>query len=475
MNIRAGVYTRPWWIAIAAIGGLLLGIVAAGVVGLVLNQQVKQVTDKALQYDVALEDLGDDLRAAVLDVRHYHRDIFFAGPWEGRLEDFERAYALLREEIDRLDQLGGQAAGVPQPSRLREIADSYYAAFRPAIDRYDDDPAGFAQASDRGLAKVAELESAAQEIDRLGEELAASSLESVDRATTTAGLVLVAVIAGLVVVGATLAYAAVRVVGELSRLYADQQAAAATLAHASQAKTDFIADVSHELRTPLTVLRGNAEVGLELERNCVHERMLDQIVKESTRMTRMLDDLLLLARSDSASLPLEPETVAVAPFLEGLAARAEILVRERGASFRAALTVEGQIRIDPARIEQAVLILADNAAKYSPRGESVTLSSVVRGGRLWIEVSDRGPGIPEAELPRIFERFYRVDKTRTWKQGGTGLGLSIAKTIVEAHEGHIEVVSRVGEGTRMSLQLPLSAEAEPVGQLFATTMEGVRR
>ncbi len=129
---------------------------------------------------------------------------------------------------------------------------------------------------------------------------------------------------------------------------------------------------------------------------------------------------MFLARSDSAAPPLELETVGVAPFLAELAARAEILARERGASLEVTLNGNGQVRIEPTRIEQAVLVLVDNAAKYSPDGESVALTSATSRGELCIAVADRGPGIPAADLPRIFERFYRVDKARSRKLGGAG-------------------------------------------------------
>jgi histidine kinase len=102
----------------------------------------------------------------------------------------------------------------------------------------------------------------------------------------------------------------------------------------------------------------------------------------------------------------------------------------------------------------------DNAAKYSPDGGRVTLSAITESGELLIRVEDRGPGIPDEHLPHIFERFYRVDKARTRKQGGAGLGLSIAQTIAQAHGGRIEVESHVGEGTKMSLHLPLAAEPD---------------
>jgi two-component system, OmpR family, sensor histidine kinase VicK len=178
-------------------------------------------------------------------------------------------------------------------------------------------------------------------------------------------------------------------------------------------------------------------------------------VAESKRMARMVEDLLFLARSDSSSPPLEFETVAVAPFLAELAGRAEVLTREQGAELERKLEGGGYAEIDRQRIEQAVLILVDNAAKYGPRGGTVTLASFVRSGELHISVEDRGPGIPKDELPRIFERFYRLDKARSRQLGGTGLGLPIARTIVEAHGGHVEAVSHLGEGTKITLCLPL--------------------
>jgi signal transduction histidine kinase len=111
--------------------------------------------------------------------------------------------------------------------------------------------------------------------------------------------------------------------------------------------------------------------------------------------------------------------------------------------------------VDPARVEQAILVLVDNAVKYGPEGQRVTLCSACSDGELRVDVEDRGPGIPETELPRIFERFYRLAEV---EEPGSGLGLSIAQTIAEAHGGRIEAESRLGEGTRMSFILPLLQE-----------------
>lgn len=462
------IWAQPLRVVVAAVGGLLLAVALVGVVGLVVNERVEEVTDEALGYDVEIEDHGDDLRVAVLDVRHYHRNLAFVGESRGGIRAFEGAYDQLLQEVDELEEIGVRKSGVPQPEEMRRDAEEYYADFRPALDLRNSDPGAFTKASDRGLQRLGGLEAQALEIDKLGERLSAQSLGAVDRANTNARLLLIAVIVGLFLMGVALAYAVVRVVRELRRLYAGEREATAALAHASKAKTDFLADVSHELRTPLTVLRVNAEVGLQMERDCDHGEILEEILQESDRMSRMVGDLLFLARSDSASLPVKPEIVSAEPFLAELAGRAEILVRERGAEPRIEiLEGQGRLRIDPSRIEQAVLILADNAAKYGPPGATVSLSSATGYGELCIEVVDEGPGIPEEHLPRIFERFYRVDKARSRKQGGTGLGLPIAKTIVEAHGGRIEAWSRVGEGTRMKICLPLvsnlsTADAHPL-------------
>lgn len=467
-NWLGKIWAQPLRVVVAAVGGLLFAVALVGVVGLVVNERVEEVTDKALGYDVEIEDHGDDLRVAVLDVRHYHRNLAFVGESRGGIRAFEGAYEQLLQEVDELEEIGVRTPGVPQPEEMRRDAEEYYADFRPALDLRNSDPEAFTEASDRGLQRLGGLEAQALEIDKLGERLSAQSLGAVDRANANARLLLIAAIIGLFLMGIALAYAVVRVVGELRRLYAGEREATAALAHASKAKTDFLADVSHELRTPLTVLRVNAEVGLQMERDCDHGEIMEEILQESDRMSRMVGDLLFLARSDSASLPVKPEIVSAEPFLAELAGRAEILVRERGAKPRIeSLEGQGRLRIDPSRIEQAVLILADNAAKYGPPGATVSLSSATGSGELCIEITDEGPGIPEEHLPHIFERFYRVDKARSRKQGGTGLGLPIAKTIVEAHGGRIEAWSRVGEGTLMKIFLPLvsnlsAADAHPL-------------
>jgi signal transduction histidine kinase len=172
-------------------------------------------------------------------------------------------------------------------------------------------------------------------------------------------------------------------------------------------------------------------------------------------MSRMVEDLLFLARSESAAPLFRMEPVEARVLLRGLARRATSLAAEHGAKLEARLEETGLVRVDPVRVEQAILALVDNAIKYGPQGQNVTLRSTADGGELCVEVGDRGPGIPETELARVFERFYRLEGV---DRPGSGLGLSMAQTIAEAHGGRIEVESRPGEGTRMYLILPLLPE-----------------
>jgi PAS domain S-box-containing protein len=244
-----------------------------------------------------------------------------------------------------------------------------------------------------------------------------------------------------------------------SRDVSERKRAEEALAEAARARAEFLAEVSHELRTPLTVIRGNAEVGLELDRDCEHEEVLREIVRESSTMSRMVEDLLFLARSESAAPPFRMEPMETQVLLAGLERRAGALAAEHDATLSTTFEENGTVRVDPVRVEQAILALVDNAVKYGPEGQRVALRSDCSGGELRVEVEDQGPGIPEIELPQVFERFYRLAGD---EQPGSGLGLSIAQTIAEAHGGRIVAESQPGEGTRMSLVLPLLQEESEV-------------
>ena len=222
-------------------------------------------------------------------------------------------------------------------------------------------------------------------------------------------------------------------------------------------RQDFVANVSHELRTPLTSLKGYAETLLEggLEDAEHREEFVRVIRDQAVRLQALVEDLLSLAELErpDATLRREPLDLRV------LAAEQVAQVREAATRAGLELALEGAATVpvsaDRVRLTQVLANLVDNAVKYTERGR-VTVVVGERDGRAWCEVRDTGPGIPVADLPRVFERFYRIDKARSREKGGTGLGLSIVKHAVALHDGVVAVESRVGEGTTFRFEIPTS-------------------
>jgi signal transduction histidine kinase len=457
---------QRWRTAVLAVGGLLIAIAVIGVAGIVINRNIHQTVEDAIAFDVELEDSGDDLQVAILEVRHYHRDLLLNNPDATRVELWQGQYIVLMEEIDVAEAVIDRHPArdrLPDIDELRTVAGDYHAAFERAVRDDVDDLAEFRRVAEDLLIPLEEMRDIAIAVDQAGEERSAAAFQAIDDASNTGTLVLVAVILGLGAMGGVLAFAVLRLIQDQRRLVAVEQAAATQLAEASRAKTDFIADASHELRTPLTVLRGNAEVGLAMQDDCAHGEILAEIVEESVRMSRLVDDLLFLARSDASSAPLDLRDTDAAALLQTLVGRAEMLTREHGVQLASHVTGEGTLRADSERIEQAILVLIDNAAKYGAAGGTVEFDSRIRDGRVLVEIRDRGPGIPVEQQARIFERFYRVGASgRDRTGGGAGLGLSIAAVIVEGHRGRITASDRDGGGTVMSVSIPLR-DALPAG------------
>lgn len=224
----------------------------------------------------------------------------------------------------------------------------------------------------------------------------------------------------------------------------------------------FLADVSHELRTPLTVIKGN--VGLLRRMGCADPESLDSIEQEVDRLTRLVGDLLLLAQAESGRLPLAQQPVALDDVLMDVYQQIKLLAGER---ITVKLTEIDQLQVlgDRDRLKQVMLNLASNAVQYTPAGGQVILALRRAGDRAQVVVSDTGPGIPSEEVPHIFERFYRGEKSRRRGQAtGFGLGLSIAYWIVRNHGGVIDVASREGGGTTFTVWLPLLEAENPSQQ-----------
>jgi len=223
-----------------------------------------------------------------------------------------------------------------------------------------------------------------------------------------------------------------------------------------QARTDLVANVSHELRTPLTAIKGLVETlrAGAVEDTAVRDTFLASIEQQTDRLTRLVNDLLILSRADSQALALQVRPVD----LTALAHACVQQLAPRAAATQVTLKVEGPsltATIDPDRIQQVLVNLLDNAIRFSPPGETVNvrISQATDGVR--VAVSDQGPGMDEAEQARVFERFYRGDKSRVRRDdSGAGLGLSIAEALVRAHGGEIGIHSRPGHGTSVWFTLP---------------------
>lgn len=468
MNQPHPIPGRPWRVLALVLLGLLVAVAVASVAALLLTRSVGSVADRALRSDIALEDEAEDVLVAVLEVRQYQRTLGYTGPTRAALAEFDAAYQGLVAEIGELAEVDVDPALTDTDGLLR-MAVAYHDAFRPALALFQVDADAFDAANDQGLVDLAALQDRAEALDRLGEERSTAALGDVESATTTATMIMLLVLVGVTVGGLALTFVAWRVLRELRMLAAAQQATADQLRDALRARTDLIADASHELRTPLTVLRGNAEVGLAMgPEGCAHEPILHEIVAESARMTRLVEDLLFLARSGAGPPPLEPRELDAEPWLADVASRAEVLCQQRGVQLVPHLAVVGRVSLDPERMEQAIMVLIDNAAKFSPAGALVRLDAHLDGALLVVEVEDQGPGIAPELLPHVFDRFRRGDKARGGRQSGAGLGLSIAQAIVQGHDGSIAPDATVASGTRMVIRVPVMS-AHPAAGPHATS------
>ncbi len=242
---------------------------------------------------------------------------------------------------------------------------------------------------------------------------------------------------------------------------ANRALAPARLAWTNQQR--FIADAAHELRTPLTLLRADAEVLLRGRERLEEEdaALLEDIVTEANHMATLANNMLTLARLDNSSSHREHEVVNLADVALAGARRVQALADQVGVTIQVEQTGTAYIIGDPMLLEQAVLVLLDNAIKYNRRGGHVMLRTTAQDEQALLEVRDTGIGIAAEHLPHLGERFYRVDKARSRQAGGTGLGLSIAHSIAIAHGGRLALASIPDEGTTATLVLPSVHGAQP--------------
>jgi len=244
----------------------------------------------------------------------------------------------------------------------------------------------------------------------------------------------------------------------VERLVYEAQKEAALKSQLEEVMVQFISNVSHELRTPLTCIKGYAETLLEGARSDEElcRRWLTIISEEAQRLERLINDLLDLSMIEAKRIELKYKQVDPKKLIEDTISVLHPHAAKSQIEMRVIIPADlPYLQVDEDRLRQVLVNLLDNAIKYSPKGGIVTIEAKSDSKEVSISVSDQGIGIPETELSRIFERFYRVEKGRSAKHGGRGLGLAIAKHIVEAHGGSIEAESSLGKGSRFTFTLPI--------------------
>lgn len=242
---------------------------------------------------------------------------------------------------------------------------------------------------------------------------------------------------------------------ELSRLAATFNEMIERLQVSFEKQNRFVSDASHELRTPIAVIKGYADLIGQWAKDDpkVLEESIAAIRKEANEMTALVEQLLFLARGDSGKLKPKKEDFQASGLLHEIVEESRLVAPNR--CFEESAPEDLQIHADRKLMKQALRALVDNAVKYTPEGGTVRLAASENGKRVTIQVADTGMGIPENELPKIFDRFYRADEDRSREKGGSGLGLSIVKWIVDAHAGNITVESKKGKGTSVAIHLPI--------------------
>ena len=249
---------------------------------------------------------------------------------------------------------------------------------------------------------------------------------------------------------------------ELSRLTATLNAMIGRLETSFSGLRRFTADASHELKTPLAVLRADVERAMTAPSHTEQLVALEEALRETTRMADLVESLLTLARADEGRFDLHREPVELEPVLREVFETATILGEEAGLTVEMPAVDEATVMGDRTRLRQLFLNLVTNAIKYTPRGGRVDLTLTRSDGAVSFVVRDSGVGIAAADLPHIFERFFRADRvrSRSTERGGWGLGLAISQWIAQAHGGQLTATSRLGRGSIFTVTLPIATPAQ---------------
>jgi signal transduction histidine kinase len=234
----------------------------------------------------------------------------------------------------------------------------------------------------------------------------------------------------------------------------------AELQNLEQSRRDLVANVSHELKTPITAIRAHLENLLDgVERP--EPKTMQVMLAQTERLSRLIEQLLELSRLESGELPLLREAMPLGPLVTQVLSEIEVARSDRGVAMRNQMSNDlPPVDADRERVHQVLFNLIDNAVRFTPSGGAVTVTAERHNGSVEVQVADTGMGIPPEHLPRLFERFYRADPARSREDGGTGIGLAIARSVVEAHGGHLKAQSEIGKGSVFTFDLPVAPAAK---------------
>jgi len=243
---------------------------------------------------------------------------------------------------------------------------------------------------------------------------------------------------------------------ELGQVSATFNRMAETLQRYAAERRNMIGDIAHDLRTPLSVIQGNLEAMLDGVLPATPEE-LTSLHQETLHLNRLITDLRTLSLAESGQLHLQKQTVEPGSLVQQVSDRMRLSAEEKNIALETDIASDlPPVQADPERLMQVMTNLVDNALRYSPNGTRIIVGARPASGCVELSVSDNGMGIPPEDLPHLFERFWRAEKSRNRATGGSGLGLAIVKQLVEAHHGQVQVESQVGKGTRFEVQIPIA-------------------
>ncbi|MGZ8595969.1 MAG: sensor histidine kinase, partial [Actinomycetota bacterium] len=243
---------------------------------------------------------------------------------------------------------------------------------------------------------------------------------------------------------------------EVGQLAAAFNRMSGELEQLERSRRDLVANVSHELRTPIAAIRAHLENLLDgVEQP--NPETLQVMLTQSERLGRLVEQLLDLSKLESGEVPLHREEVPLASLVSQVVSEIDVARSDRGVAVRSRVPDDlPAVDADRERVHQVLFNLVDNAVRFTPEGGEVAIEAHRHNGSVEVTVADTGVGISPEHLPRLFERFYRVDPARAREDGGTGIGLAIARSVVEAHGGHIKAESEQGKGSVFTFDLPVA-------------------